>query len=228
MPGCLRDARIVSIFSIVHAAGSGSPVGHTLPRTSAVPSGLIVDAQLHAIPRVGVPLERHAHRHLVGGLPRDAARASGRCRRAPAVALVDEADVAALAARFACRARRLRWCSRSVRPDPSAPWRGGRRFRRAAAPAPCRRPRPCAGTLCRARRSTTAGGALPPRSRNRSVHGSGGITRTRAWPVDAADGRLDEAGRVPVAGATYDAVGADRAGQLIDRPRCGSRPFPRG
>src|SRR5574341_580714 len=31
---------------------------------------LVIDAQFHAIPLVGVPLERHAHRHLVGGLPR--------------------------------------------------------------------------------------------------------------------------------------------------------------
>ena len=32
--------------------------------------GEVIDAQLEAIPLVGVPRERHAHRHLIGRLPR--------------------------------------------------------------------------------------------------------------------------------------------------------------
>ncbi len=101
MPGLPMWCGILSIFSIVHAAGSASAAGHTLPRTRAVPSGLVIDAQLHAIPLVGVPRERHAHRHFVGGLPRMQLELLAVAEQHEAVALVDQADVAALAALLA-------------------------------------------------------------------------------------------------------------------------------
>ena len=58
-PGAPLRLPIGSIFSIVHAAGSGSPVGHALPRARTLPSGSVLDAQLQVVPGVGLPLERH-------------------------------------------------------------------------------------------------------------------------------------------------------------------------
>ena len=110
-PGRLRDGAIVSIFSMVHAAGSASPGGHTLPRTRAVPSARFVDPQLHPVPRVGVPRERHAHRHLVGGLPGMQLELLAVAEQHEAVALVDEPDVAALRGASRGRARPPPWCS---------------------------------------------------------------------------------------------------------------------
>ncbi len=63
-------------------------------------------------------VERHAHGHLVGGLPRMQLELLGVAEEHEHVALVDQADVAALAARSRCRARRLRSCSSTSRAGP--------------------------------------------------------------------------------------------------------------
>ena len=162
----------------VHAAGSGSPVVHTLPRTSVGAIRLIVDAQLHAIPRVA------AHSNGTRTVISSAAChgcSSSFCplpKSTSAVALVDEADVAALA-RASRRARRPRRCSPTSRSGRSAPWRGARRSRPAAARARCPRPRRCQSWL-EDRRPPGLGASS---SSKLKVHGSGAITRTRACPV---------------------------------------------
>ena len=61
---------------------------------------LLIDAQLHAIPLVGIPLERDAHRHLVSGLPRLQLDLLAVPEEHQAVTLLDQADVASLTTLF--------------------------------------------------------------------------------------------------------------------------------
>ena len=157
-PGCLRGAGSCRSSRSSTRPAPASPVGHTLPRTCADAVGSVVDAQLHPIPRVRVPLERDAHGHLIGGLPRVQLELLAVAEEHQRIPLIDEAGVTALTALLGHAHVGFDGVALSGSPAPSGPSRGGRRFRRAAAPAPCRRPRRCAGTLCPVRRSTTSAG----------------------------------------------------------------------
>ncbi len=168
MPGLPILCGILSTFSIVHAAGSAIGRRPHLAAHARAAVRQLIDAQLHAIPLVGVPRERHAHGHFVGRLPRMQLELLAVAEQHEAVALVDQADVAALAALLAAAHVALRPCSRSCSAGPGTPSRGGRRYRRADASAPCRRLRRCAGTPCPARRSTTPAALPPRRSRNQT------------------------------------------------------------
>ena len=56
----------------------------------------MIDAQLHAVPLVRVPLERHAHGHFVRRLPRVELEFLPVAEQHEPVALVDQPDIAAL------------------------------------------------------------------------------------------------------------------------------------
>ena len=154
---------------------------------------LLIDAQLHAVPLVGVPRERHAHGHLVGGLPRMQLELLAVAEQHQPVALVDQADVAALPALLAAAHVGFDGVAGQVRL--------AHEHLRAAADGVVARPHQHLAGAFDGALEHLARRAGPPRRRRfaaalskSNVHGSGSITRTRAVPLSAADRRLHESG----------------------------------
>ena len=154
-------------------------------------------------------LNGDAHGHLVGGLPRMQLELLAVAEEHQRVALVDQPDVAALAALLAAAHVGFdRVAGQSGRPD-RTPSRGGRRCRRAAASSTLPTPSTVRWNTLVGRAVHHAGGASPAAFSKSNVHGSGAITRTRAWPVTPPTVALTNPAVDPAGGV--DAVGVDRA-----------------
>ena len=129
------------------------------------------------------------------------------------VALIDQPDVAALTPHFGAAHVGFDGVVRPVGTAHEEP--------RAAADGLVARPDEHAAAVdarsVRPSGSTSTTSAPPSVPSKSSVHGSGGITRTRACAADAADGGLDEARRSG-GGRDVGAVGADGAAEQIERP----------
>ncbi len=145
---------------IVHSSRLGlAAPPHLAAHERLVP--LLVDPELHRVPDVRLPRERHRLLQR-SSEARSGAGSSGGRPSGPGVAAVDQPEVGALPPLARCPAGRPGWCSWRA-PAARAGRRSGRPAAAAASTAPCRRPTSATGNLAAA--PIHQGGLAAPRRR---------------------------------------------------------------